>query len=170
VLDDDGFVLTESSAILKYLAEKTGSELYPSELQARARVNEVMDWFNTGFYRELAYHVVYPQVFPHHKRPDDAVQQGTLDWGVKQSGFFLDVLDRHILGDRPFVAGDDKTIADHFGAALLSSARLIGQPFDAYPNVARWFAAMRALPCWAEVNQVFDGFVGSLSERRFVCV
>lgn len=29
-LDDDGFRLTESSAILKYLAEKTGSRAYPT--------------------------------------------------------------------------------------------------------------------------------------------
>src|SRR5262245_57949621 len=46
-IDDDGFVLTESSAILKYLAEKHGSPAYPSgDLKKRARINEVMDWFN----------------------------------------------------------------------------------------------------------------------------
>ena len=49
VLDDDGFRLTESSAILKYLADKIGSPAYPKDPKARARVNEMMDWFNTGF-------------------------------------------------------------------------------------------------------------------------
>ena len=39
VLEDDGFRLTESSAILKYLAEKTGSPAYPRDLKQRARVN-----------------------------------------------------------------------------------------------------------------------------------
>jgi len=38
VLDDDGFVLTESAAILRYLAGKTGSRAYPADLKARARV------------------------------------------------------------------------------------------------------------------------------------
>ena len=59
VLEDDGFVLTESSAILKYLAEKVGSPTYPKELTLRARINEIMDWVNTQFYREIAFHVNY---------------------------------------------------------------------------------------------------------------
>ena len=40
VLEDGDFRLTEASAILKYLAEKTGSAAYPKDLQKRARVNE----------------------------------------------------------------------------------------------------------------------------------
>jgi glutathione S-transferase len=72
VLDDDGFVLTECSAILKYLAEKTGSPAYPSDLRQRARVNERMDWLNTGLARDLLYGFCYPQSMAHHKRQDDA--------------------------------------------------------------------------------------------------
>src|SRR5215211_6303170 len=46
-LVDGDFGLGESSAILKYLADKVGSAAYPRELKARARVNEALDWFNT---------------------------------------------------------------------------------------------------------------------------
>jgi len=60
VLEDGEFRLTESSAILKYLAEKSNSPTYPKELQARARVNERMDWINTQLCRDLAYGLVYP--------------------------------------------------------------------------------------------------------------
>src|SRR5580698_9631516 len=48
-LVDGDFTLTESSAILKYLADKSNSAAYPKELKARARVNEHMDWFNANF-------------------------------------------------------------------------------------------------------------------------
>src|SRR3954468_1725957 len=48
-LEDGDFRLGESSAILKYLADTIKSPAYPSELRQRARVNERMDWFNTGF-------------------------------------------------------------------------------------------------------------------------
>ena len=46
------FRLTESSAILKYLAEQINSPAYPKDLKQRAKVNEIMDWFNTKFYRD----------------------------------------------------------------------------------------------------------------------
>jgi len=60
VLEDGDFRLTESSAILKYLADRAYSPAYPTELKARARVNEVMDWFNANLYRDLGYGVLYP--------------------------------------------------------------------------------------------------------------
>lgn len=83
MLDDDGFLLTESSAILKYLADKTGSSTYPKELKERARVNELMDWFNTGFYRDFGYHFIYPQILPKFKRKDPNAQAENLLGGEK---------------------------------------------------------------------------------------
>merc|ERR1711971_62441 len=54
VIDDDGFVLTESCAILKYLAAKhnVAEHWYPKQnLQAQARVDEYLNWqhFSTRF-------------------------------------------------------------------------------------------------------------------------
>ena len=43
MLEDGDFRLTESAAILRYLAEKTGSPAYPKDLKQRARVNEVIE-------------------------------------------------------------------------------------------------------------------------------
>src|SRR5215207_3937343 len=48
VLVDGKVRLTESSAILRHLANRTGSSAYPSDL--RARVDEVMDWINANLY------------------------------------------------------------------------------------------------------------------------
>jgi glutathione S-transferase len=42
-LDDDGFIVSESSAILKYLADKFDLPAYPKGLKERAKVNELMD-------------------------------------------------------------------------------------------------------------------------------
>src|SRR5262245_40207072 len=62
LLIDEDLCLSESSAILKYLADKIGSAAYPKDLKARAKVNEMMDWFNTNFYRDYGYGMCYPQV------------------------------------------------------------------------------------------------------------
>ena len=170
VLDDDGFVLSESSAILKYLAEKTNSPAYPKEPKARARVNEMMDWFNTQHYREWGYHLIYPQVFPHHVREPDVAQAATLEWGKAKSEHWLTVLDTHVLGKRKFLCGDDMTIADYFGAEILAAGDLIGVSFKRFPNIERWMGAMRALPSWKKVNEATDGFAASLRDKKFVTI
>ena len=98
VLEDGDFILTESSTILKYLADKIDSPAYPKDLQQRARVNERMDWINTQMCRDLAYGFVYPQIFPMHKRSSDEVQQATLAWGKERAQGWFKILNDHILG------------------------------------------------------------------------
>jgi len=170
VLEDEGLVLTESSAILKYLADKVGSAAYPKDLKQRARVNERMDWFNTQHYREWGYHLIYPQVFPHHKRPTEDSQKATVEWGLAKSQEWLKVLNDHVIGSHKYLCGDQITIADYFGAAILSAGDLIGVSFKRYPNVDRWMSTMRALPSWKKVNEVADGFAASLKDKKFVTI
>ena len=67
VLEDGYLRLIESSAILKCLAQISSSASYPTDPQAKAQVNEVMNRFNTNFYRTFGYGLVYPQVLDHVK-------------------------------------------------------------------------------------------------------
>jgi len=168
VLEDGDFVLTESSAILKYLADKTNSPAYPKDLKQRAHVNERMDWFNTQFYRELGYHIVYPQTFPHHKRSPDPVNAATVEWGKKQLEAWTAVLDKSYLGSNKYVCGNEITIADYLGAEILSVGDLIGVNMKRYPNVDRWMSTMRSLSAWKKVHEVVDGFAASLKGQQFV--
>jgi glutathione S-transferase len=171
VLEDGDLRLTESSAILKYLADKTSSPLYPKDLRERAKVNEIMDWFNTNFYRDFGYGLGYPQLFPHHKRPDAAVQQATVEWGRERAAVWLQVLNDHWLGDgRPYLTGDQITIADYFGVCLLTLGEVLGCDFAAYPNVARWVARMKQLPSWPKVNEALYGFAEAVKGQKFVTV
>jgi glutathione S-transferase len=170
VLVDGDFVLTESSAILKYLADKTGSPAYPKDPKARARVNERMDWFNTQHYREWGYHLIYPQVFPHHVRPTEEGQKATVEWGRAKSEEWIKVLNDNVLGSQKFLCGDTITIADYFGAEILATGDLIGVTYKRFPNVDRWMSTMRALPGWKKTNEASDGFAASLREKKFVTI
>lgn len=163
VLEDGGFRLTESSAILKYLAEKTGSAAYPKDFQQRARVNERMDWINTQLCRDLAYGLVYPQIFATHKRPSDEMQKGTLAWAKERAGGWLKVLDQHLIGGNDYLCDIQITIADYFAAPFVALSDTIGADISGFPNVKRWMGKMKALKSWAKTNKVINGYASSLS-------
>jgi len=168
VLEDGDLRLTESSAILKYLADKFDLPSYPKELKARAKVNEMMDWFNTQFYRDFGYGMAYPQIFPHHKRPSDEQQAGTIAWGKERACGWLKILDDHWLGpDKPYLCGDRITIADYFGVGLLTLGEVIQCDLSAYPNVQRWVGNMKQLKSWPQVNEVFYGLVDAVKDQPF---
>ncbi len=163
VLEDGDFRLTESSAILKYLAEKSGSPAYPKELRLRAQVNEMMDWINTQLCRDFAYGLVYPQIFPAHKRPTDATQAQQLAWGKERAAGWMKVLDEKLIGPKKaYLCGDAITIADYFGAAFVALGDAIGCDYSAYPNIRRWLGKMKALKSWNRVNEVINGYAASL--------
>lgn len=171
LLEDGGFRMTESSAILKYLADKAGSPLYPKDLQGRARVNERMDWVNTQLCRDLAYGFVYPQIFPGHKRPDEQVQRGTIQWGKERASTWLKVMNDHYLAPgNDYLCGSAMTIADYYAAPFVALAELTGSDFSAYPNVRRWLDRMKALKHWSAVHQVIGGYGASLKDQPLLAL
>ncbi|MCW8807845.1 MAG: glutathione S-transferase family protein [Rhodanobacter sp.] len=171
MLDDDGFRLTESGAILRYLAAKTGSAAYPTDLQARARVDEMMEWFYSNYYKDLGYGMVYPQLFPHHKRPSDEAHAATIAWGRDKARHWLGILDTRILGqDSRFLCGDQITLADYVGAEMVALGELVHCTYQDYPNVCRWIGRMKTLEHWAPVHEALTGFAASLKDREFVSI
>ena len=171
VLEDGDFRLTESAAIIRYLADKAGAAAYPQDLRQRARVNEMMDWFNSNAYKDFAYGLIYPQAFPSHKRPSDAVQTGTLEWGREKTRNWLKILDENLIGaDKAYLCGNSITLADYMGAEMIALGGLIGCKYDAYPNVNRWLSNMKARKPWAKVHEAIDGFAASLKDGKFVAI
>lgn len=153
VLEDGSFRLAESSAILKYLAEKAGSAAYPQDLQARARVNEAMDWFNTSFYRAFGYGLCYAQILDNYKLPDATAQKLALEAAMPHACHNFHILNDHILGNgKPYICGDKITIADYFASGLLSLGEVTGCKFADYPNVVRWYDRMKSLSHWQATN------------------
>ncbi len=170
VLEDGDFVLSESSAILKYLADKYASPAYPRDAKQRARVNERMDWISANFMREWTYSLIYPQIFPHYRRTPDLAQSSLLSWGKAKAERWLEVLDRHLLGSSSFLCGSEMTIADYFAAEVLWSGSIIGASFARYANVERWMGSMQALPSWPKVNEAVDALAAGLRGKDFVTI
>jgi glutathione S-transferase len=168
MIEDGDLRLTESSAILKYLADKIGSPAYPKDLKQRAKVNEMMDWLNTNFYRDWAYNLCYPQLFPNQKRRSEEAQAATIEIGQQNAKRWLKILNDHWIGPKKqYLCGDQITIADYFGAALVTLGEVVRCDFSAYPNVERWLNNVKKLPSWGPVNEVFHGLVASVKDQPF---
>jgi glutathione S-transferase len=171
VLDDGPFRLTESSAILKYLADVADSPAYPRALQARARVNSVMDWVNTGFYRTFGYGFCYPQVLEHLKWPDPTAQSLALAAGRDGAAKYLSVLNGHFLGGRnAWLCGDDMTLADYFASGVLSLGELTGCDFADWPHVRRWYRQMQDRPNWRAANAALYGWADAVKGPEYIRV
>jgi glutathione S-transferase len=164
VLDHDGFRLTESSAILKYLADLNGSCAYPSEPQARAKVHQWMDWFVTLFAHDYNYGTVYPRILP-HLALSEAAESERQAWHAARVRARLLVLDANLGESGGYVCGPAITIADYLGVCFVTIGELIDLDLSAYPNVSRWIAAMKARPAWGETHAAFYGWRGAIQAR-----
>ena len=126
----------ESGAILLYLAEKTGQFL-PANLRRRTTVLEWLFWQIGGLGPMAGQNHHFAQYAP--EKIPYAVERY-----VKETNRLYGVLD-HRLEDWPFIAGD-YGIADMAAYPWIVPHRRQGQNLDDFPNVKRWFEAIRARP------------------------
>ncbi|WP_426437083.1 glutathione S-transferase family protein [Bradyrhizobium genosp. P] len=131
------FVLTESSAILIYLAEKTG-KLLPRDGEERARVFEQIFFHVTGIgpaFGQAGYFQKHaPEQIPH-----------ALTRFSAEAARVMNVFDGMLASSR-FAAGDDFTIADiaHFG--WIWRREFAGVDLAGYANVLRWYGEVADRP------------------------
>jgi glutathione S-transferase len=105
-IDDDGFILWESNAIVRYLAAKHASSLWPSDPRVRADADRWMDWASIMFlpvFTPLFWGLVRT---PAEKRDWSAVRAAAA--ATAQS---LRVLEQGLEG-RAYVAGKEFTVGD----------------------------------------------------------
>ena len=166
-LVDEDLVIGEGSAILKYLADLAGSPTYPLDLKERARINAMMDWFNTGFAKDLHAGYCFPQMFAHHRFEHPSVQSAVMKRGLENGRRWLSVLNDHYLAhESGFLLGREISLADYLGAAYLSVGEAVDFDLSPWPRVAAWMERMRARPSWDEVHPAFDGLVAGIREIR----
>ncbi len=129
-------VLSESAAILVYLAEKTG-QLLPKDAQQRGIVFEQLFFHASGLSPAfLQAFLVAIQSSPHPEAKARALAEVDRTLGVLN----------HALQRRSYVAGDNYSIADiaHFGWVWRHQA--VGASLDKFPSVARWYDEISARP------------------------
>ena len=135
VIDDDGFILWESNAVVRYLSAKHSmGHLCPDSLQARADCDRWMDWQQTTLGPPMTtafWNLV--------RTPPDQRDRAVIDKAVEQSAQTFAILDRHLAG-RDYMLGDELSMADiPVGAMVYRWYALpeIEQPNQ--PNLQAWY-------------------------------
>jgi glutathione S-transferase len=147
VLDDDGFYLWESHAIMQYLADKTpgGHAAYPTQVRPRADVNRWLFWSAQHFQPSVSI-IVWERVVKRMIRagePDPAAEKRG-DGLVTELGR---ILDAHLAG-KEWIAQDRLTLADFAIAAPLMYLDRARLPVGEFRNVLAWFARVQATQAW----------------------
>ncbi|HKA34257.1 MAG TPA: glutathione S-transferase family protein [Candidatus Binatia bacterium] len=140
VLVDDGVVLTESVAIVLYLAEKSpGKGFFPADARQRAQVNRWLLFAATELEQPLWRILRHTQLYPEHLRL-------TADISLAREDFtaMAHVLDEHMQGRR-YLVGDTATAADFVCAYTLDWANEF-QLLDGFPRLVEYMERMYARP------------------------
>lgn len=149
MLEDDGFVLWESNAILFYLAARCpDSGLWPSDLRAQADVLRWLVWESAHWDAESIGMVAY------EKASKAVLGLGPSDpafiaRGEQNFSRFAAVLNDSLRA-KTWLIGARLTIADFSIGALVPSAERVGLPVGDCPEILRWYKGLTALPGWQE--------------------
>ena len=144
-MNDNGFVLWESNAIVRYLARQYGSgSLYPMDNKSLALAEQWMEWTKT---------TLYPGFFPifwQLVRTDPQSQDLSLvDRAARATAKNLEILDAGLEG-RKFVTGNEFSIGDVALGALFYRYFNLPVQRPSLPNVESWYGRLCQRPAYQQ--------------------
>lgn len=145
-IDDNGYILTESAAILKYVAIKYDLPMhwYPwDDVEKSAKVDEYLHWHHLNIRKECT--TILLELGPSHienflgipKRPANKAvvlaAKSELQAAVKN-------IEGYYLKDKEYIGGDEISIADLCAFAELTGLRAVNQTsiYEDNPVVDSW--------------------------------
>ncbi|XP_034832380.1 glutathione S-transferase theta-1-like [Maniola hyperantus] len=163
VIDHNGFILTESVAIIKYLSRENliPNSLFPKESKSQARVDEFLEWQHIGLRIHCAMYFRVKVIDP--KFTGKAPSAKTLMGFEKRMISSLKAFEMHWLQNgTEFIAGDSITVADLLAACELEQPRAAG--YDAAENfkdISTWWNKVRNHfnPYYDEAHAVINSLI-----------
>ncbi len=150
VIDDDGFVLWESNAIVRYLAGRYGEgapstlpapstppPLWPTDAHTRANADRWMDWQAVSFNP-----VIGPAFIQLVRTPVEQRDLAVVEHARVEAEKRLAILDAQ-LATHAFVAGAAFTMGDIALGCSVDRWYKLPIAREAHPNVERWYQALR---------------------------
>jgi len=145
-LDDNGFYMNESRAMLQYLVNKYGKDdkLYPKEPQARAKVDMKLNFDMGTLYYKFG-DAYYPAIFAKLPLEKEKLEK------FEEVLLFVD----EYLTRSTYIAGDHLTIADYALAATFATIEAAGHDLSRHPKIVAYMSKLKAeIDGYQELNQV----------------
>lgn len=139
VIEQDGFVLWESNAIVRYLAARySAGTLWPIDLQLRADADRWMDWQGVSLNPSIG-----PAFLQLIRTPAETRNAAVVETARAEVEKKLAILDAQ-LAPREYVAGDAFTMADIALGCSVDRWYKLPLARETHPHVERWYQAIRA--------------------------
>ncbi|XP_046351438.2 glutathione S-transferase theta-3-like [Haliotis rufescens] len=146
VIDDNGFVLTESVAILKYLSCKYNvpDHWYPrTDLRAQAKIDEYCNWQHLNTRGSAA--MLFRELLIIPRAKNQPIDMGKVEKYRKLVRKAVTGIETHFLKSQPFLCGNDISIADILGACELMQLYAVQEEnlYESSPTVKAWMQRVR---------------------------
>ncbi|VAW68464.1 Glutathione S-transferase, unnamed subgroup [hydrothermal vent metagenome] len=148
VLDDNGFIMRDSVAIIAYLATKYATQWYPQDAQSIARVQE---WLAVAT-KEIAEGPAAARLVNVFKADLDHSRL------IEQSHHLLNIINKHLQG-REWLALKNASIADIAAYTYIAHAPEGGVSLEGYPHILSWLQRVEALAGFVPMEKLSVGLV-----------
>lgn len=164
-IDDNGFKAFESASIIKYLADKNNSPLYPKDLKKRTIVDQWIDFANIHVATALA-RVTFNRVMYQMLKVEK--DERSLSDGIRFLGTYLPLLEKQ-LKENKYLAGSEMTLADINLLAVLDPAELSSVDLSIYPGISNWRKNLRTqsfyTKCHSSLEEVFQAMTAGAGAK-----
>ncbi|XP_071035054.1 glutathione S-transferase 1-1 [Parasteatoda tepidariorum] len=146
-IDDNGFYLYESRAVLAYMMNKYApdSPVYPKDPAERATVDRML-YFDIGTLYRTQWAVMAPMAFRNEPANPEKMK------AFEDTLVLLD----EFLNKTAYVAGNHITIADFAIISTLATIQVfLDFSFDKYPRISSWMSKLKKeIPSYEEINEI----------------
>jgi len=145
-IDDDGFILWESNAIVRYLAARySAGAFYPADARTRGDADRWMDWCTSTIAP-----VMTPLFWGLIRTPAEKRDPVALEGHRKEMDKLAGVLDAQLADGRAFLCGEALTMGDIPLGCF--AYRWYAMPIEraALPHLRAWYERLAARPAFRQ--------------------
>lgn len=151
VVVDNKLTLWGNNSITEYLEEVyTQKRLLPTDLNARAKVRKVTEWFDIKFHQEVTRYILNEKVIKTISCKGYPNSQA-IQAAKTNINYHLDYI-AHLRKHNMYLAGEEATIADFAAAAQLSVLDYVGDvPWGYNKSAKEWYALIKSRPSFKAI-------------------